>query len=149
VPLSVELVNILLICAYPDTLDVVFSFIALNIVAQFDDFVCQSLRSESFKALIEPKFTKKVLIISRTTSKKCEASELSDAWNKKDSCLFPMKVTFSSRTLVNKALYTFYKVNRIIFTSTVFYFAPFGVLLFSTAFPIAVRSAVGHCQPLP
>ena len=110
--------------------------------------MCQSLRSESFKVLLEPKFAKKVLVISRTTSKKCDSNELSDEWNKKENCLYPMKVTFLSRNLVNKVLYTLYKVNRIIFTALVFYFAPFLVLLLSTVFPIVVRRYPGNCKPL-
>ena len=51
--------------------DVVYNFIALAIIAEFDDFVYSSLKNESMKKLVESEVTEKVLIIQHTTSKKC------------------------------------------------------------------------------
>lgn len=51
--------------------DIVYNFIALAVIAEFDDFVYQSLRSESMKKLIEADVTEKILVVRHTTSKKC------------------------------------------------------------------------------
>lgn len=76
--LSVELANIGVICGANDTISIVFNFIALAIIAEFDNYVYGSMKNESFKELCDKKFCEKAFVISHTTSKKCSDSELSD-----------------------------------------------------------------------
>ena len=47
--IGVELANIGVICAVNDTINIVFNFIALAIIAEFDNYVFISLKNESFK----------------------------------------------------------------------------------------------------
>ena len=61
--LFVELANIGVICAANDTINIVFNFIALAIIAEFDNYVFGSMKNESFKLLCEKDFTERVLII--------------------------------------------------------------------------------------
>lgn len=53
------------------------NFIALAIIAEFDNFVYESLRNESIKKLLAPEVAEEVLVIQRTSSKKCKEDELS------------------------------------------------------------------------
>ena len=69
--LGVEISNIGVLCCAFDPINLVFNFIALAIVAEFDNFVFESLKNESMKELVEKKFYKRVLLIKHTTSKKC------------------------------------------------------------------------------
>lgn len=75
--LCVELANIGVICGANDTISIVFNFIALAIIAEFDNYVFGSMKNESFKELTEKDFTSKVLIVCHTTSKKCPVEDLS------------------------------------------------------------------------
>ena len=75
--LTVELANIGVICAANDTIDIVFNFIALAIIAEFDNYVFGSMKDESFKELTKREFCKEVLVIEHTTSKKCKTGEMS------------------------------------------------------------------------
>lgn len=47
--ISVEFASIGIVCSANDTIDIVFNFIALAIIAEFDNFVFDSLKNESFK----------------------------------------------------------------------------------------------------
>jgi len=69
--------NIEIILTSDDPVNLVYNFVVLGIIAEFDDFVYSSLRNESMKLLIEPELTEKVLIVRHTTSKKCLDDELS------------------------------------------------------------------------
>ena len=75
--LTVELANIGVICGANDTISIVFNFIALAIIAEFDNYVFGSMKNESFKLLCEKDFTERVLIIQHTTSIKCGTDEKS------------------------------------------------------------------------
>lgn len=79
--LFVEVVSIGVICAAVDTIDVIFNFISLEVVVEFDLFVFYSIKNESFKELIERPFVKVVTRIKHTTSKKCKEIEKSDEVN--------------------------------------------------------------------
>ena len=54
--LGIELASLGVICAAIDTIDIVFNFIALAILAEFDNYVYSSMKNESFKELTEKKF---------------------------------------------------------------------------------------------
>ena len=67
-----EISNIGVICTSIDPTELVFNFIALAIVAEFDNFIFESLKGETMKELVEKKFYKRVLVINHTTSPKCK-----------------------------------------------------------------------------
>lgn len=50
----IELVSIQIIFTSLTPLDLVYNFVVLGIITEFDDFVCSSLRNESLKLLVEP-----------------------------------------------------------------------------------------------
>lgn len=76
--LTCEIANIGVLCGANDTISIVFNFIALAIIAEFDNFVFSSMKTEFMTMLIERDFTKQCLMYSHTTSSKCAESELSD-----------------------------------------------------------------------
>lgn len=61
--INVEFASIGIICSADDTISIVFNFIALAIIAEFDNFVFDSLKNESFKMLCDREFAKRVLVI--------------------------------------------------------------------------------------
>ena len=77
--LGVEIASIGVICTALDPISIVFNFIALAIIAEFDNYVYSSMKNESMKELIEKKFVKRVLVIKHTTSKKCKEDEFTDS----------------------------------------------------------------------
>jgi hypothetical protein len=56
--LTVEIANIGVLCGANDTISIVFNFIALAIIAEFDNFVFSSMKTENMRELIERQFTK-------------------------------------------------------------------------------------------
>jgi hypothetical protein len=118
---GVELVCVAVIITSFTPLGIVYNFIALQVISQFDEFVYFSIRNESLKKLFYETVVEKVLVVKHTTSKRCKDEELStvnDEFGKKR----PLKVTFKSRTFANKLLYILYKLLRIYFVSFVVYF---------------------------
>lgn len=136
--LFVEVVNLIVLCAVNDAVNIIFNFTAIAIVAEFDNFVFDSMKNESFKELLEEEFTEKVLIINHTTSKKCKADELSTVKNE-DGELRPLKVVFKDREPLNKIYFVVYKVIKAFYVSVYFYFMPFTVILISAIVPILYR----------
>lgn len=55
-----------------DALEVISNFVSLVIIVNFDNFIYESMKNESFGALLSKEFTDKVFTISHTTSKKCK-----------------------------------------------------------------------------
>jgi len=53
VDLSVEATNILVVCCLDDPLSLVGTFVSLVIICEFDNFVLDSIRSESFAQLLD------------------------------------------------------------------------------------------------
>jgi hypothetical protein len=88
----VEIVNIEIILTSIYPTDIVYNFIALAVIAEFNDFVYQSLRSESMKKLIETEVTEKILVIRHTTSKKCKEWELSTVMNEETEEYRPLRI---------------------------------------------------------
>lgn len=147
--LNVELANIGVICAANDTIDIVFNFIALAIIAEFDNYVYGSMKAESFKSLCEPEFCKEVLVISHTSSKKCKPEEKSvvpyyegeEGYdpNEPDKKR-PLRVGIQDRIWQNKVLFIIYKICRLFYVSTFYYFLPFSVVVISTLVPLVWRA---------
>ena len=144
--LCVELANIGVICAATDTISIVFNFIALAIIIDFDDYVFGSLKNESFKGLIERDFTKNVLVINHTTSKKCKVTELSTVRDEQGE-LRPLKLRFCARSIPNMFLYVVYKILRTFYVSTFFYFFPFTTVVLSTLLPLSWRTFAANIDP--
>lgn len=136
--LTVEMANIGVICAANDTIDIVFNFIALAIIAEFDNYVYGSMKNESFKELTSRKFCKHVLVIHHTTSKKCREHELSDVKDE-DGNFRPLGIKFKSRDTRNKIMFVTYKFFRMFYVSLFYYFLPFSVVIMSTLLPLVKR----------
>jgi hypothetical protein len=143
--LSIEIVSIGVICSAIDPISIIQNFISLAILVEFDIYVYESIKNESFKELVEKEFVLKVCKIKHTTSKKCQPWELSDEFDEETGRLRPLKVRFAVRTLFNKLLYIFYKLLRMMYVSQVFYFLPFLTIIISTLIPIIYR----HKRPVP
>jgi hypothetical protein len=136
--LGVELANIGVICGASDTISIVFNFIALAIIAEFDNYVFSSMKNESFKVLTEKEFCERVFIVAHTTSKKCCSEELSTEKDE-DGNFRPLKINIMSRGWLNLILFSFYKILRTFYVSVFYYFLPFTSIIMSTAVPLLYR----------
>lgn len=143
---SVEVASIGVICAATDVIDIIFNFIALAILAEFDDFVYSSLKNESFKELVEKEFVMKATVVKHTTSKKCDTTEVSDEIDPETGELRPLKIDFKQRSLGNKIYFATYKFWRTFYAALFFYFVPFSVIIISSLIPIFNRDPL---RPLP
>ena len=102
------------------------------------------------RCLVEKQFTQQVLMISHTTSKKCSNTELSDQKNE-DGEFRPLKITLTSRSLLNMVAFFMYKVLRCFYVSLFFYFLPFSAIIMSTLIPLMYRAKFGslpYCAAL-
>jgi len=132
--LSTELCNIAIILTSQVPIDIVLNFIAIAIIAEFDNFVYSSMRNEYFKKLIENSIAEKVLIVHHTTSKRCGADDLSDV--KDDNGDYrKLKISFLDRDCGSKIKFIIYKFCRCFFVNTYFYFLPFFVVILSCMIP--------------
>lgn len=131
----VEIVNIVIILTSLNPVDIVYNFIALAIIAEFDDFVYASLRNESMKKLIEKEVTERVLVIRHTSSKKCKDNELSTVKDENGD-FRPLKVKYGDREGTNKCMYSTYKCMRTFYVSVYFYFMPFSTIVLTCLIPI-------------
>lgn len=133
--IMVEIVNIQIILTSTNPVDIVYNFIALAIIAEFDDFVYAALRNESMKKLIEKEVTDAVLVIRHTTSKKCGDNELSTVKDQ-DGEFRPLRIQFKNREPINKCMYCTYKCFRTFYVSVYFYFMPFTTIILTCLIPI-------------
>ena len=131
---GIELCNLLVICCVGDALGIVSNFVALVIVAEFDNHVYQSMKVESFRVLIDKAFTEKAFVICHTTSIKCADFEMTD-FKDSNGNLRPIKVNFKDRTCLNKFCFMTYRIVRSIYISVYFYFLPFLLVMISTFVP--------------
>jgi hypothetical protein len=90
------------------------------------------------KVLVEKKFYKRVILIHHTTSKKCLLEELSTVKDENGD-FRPLRITFKSRRLLNKILFSLYKFMRAFYVSMFYYFLPFSAILLSAFLPILTR----------
>ena len=133
--LAVEIVNIEIILTSLDPVDLVYNFIALAIIAEFDEFVYAALRNEPMKLLTKNEITQKILIIRHTTSSRCGEHELALKLEQEQD-LRLLRVTFQSRNFGNKCMFVLYKCMRIFYVSVYFYFLPFTTIMLSCLIPI-------------
>lgn len=123
-----------MICSAGGVLEIAFNFIALAVVADFDDIVFSSLKNESFSLLLDTEFTQEVLKIQLTTSKNAGDEDLSSLKDQQGNYR-KLRVTIKSRSYGNRALYFTYKLLRTTYVSIFFYFMPFAVIILSTILP--------------
>jgi len=137
--LQCELVSIFVVLCWGNIMDTVMNFIALAIIADFDDFVFGALRCEEFKQLLDVENYKQILTISFTTSKNCPGGpngELSDLVDEETGKFFPMRIRFwEDRSFTNKVAFVVYKIWRLIYVNIYFYYFPFAVLLLTFSLP--------------
>lgn len=75
ITILVETVNLLVILQSTTTQDIVFNFIAVAIISDFDNFVFNSLRNEPLKELVSEENGAKLMEVSFTTSSKAKTFE--------------------------------------------------------------------------
>ena len=139
----VETVNTLVILQSNTTKDIVFNFIAVAIISDFDDFVFASLRNEPLKELVNSETAAEFLQISFTTSSKARPfSKGGEASDQVDDNGDPicMKISFiKDRTCLNKMFRMIYKIFRIFFVSIYFYYYPALAVWITFQVPIFFR----------
>ena len=116
--------------------DIVYNFIALAVIAEFDDFVYQSLKNESMKCLVDEKVTKYILKVQHTTSSLCDKEEMSREVFDSAGIARPLKISYEDRSRTNKILRCIYKGVRTFYVSFYFYFYPFIAILLTCLIPI-------------
>lgn len=80
----VEFVNLLVILSSHTAFGTVVNFVALTVIAEFDDYVYSSLKSEGLAGLIDDDVSRKVFVIRHTSSRRCLATERSDVKKPKE-----------------------------------------------------------------
>ena len=93
---ATEICNICIIITSLYPVVIVLNFIAIAIIAEFDNYVYSSMRNEYCKKLIEKKISEKVLIVHHTTSKRCGDNELTDVKDENGD-FRKLRVKFSDR----------------------------------------------------
>ena len=120
------------ICSAEGIINIIFNFIALVVIAEFDDFVYDGLKNETFKELMSKEFIKDSTMIHHTTSKKCSDDLLTEQIDPLGNPR-PTKIRFSTRKCNNKCMFSFYKVIKACFLSFYFYYLPFIAIICSSA----------------
>lgn len=133
----VESISIIVICLQEAPMAIVFNFIALSVIADFDDYIYESF-ADCLKELIsyegEP-----ILVIRHTTSKRCNKDELSIVKDEHGR-LRPLRVNFSDRDFLGKICFIIYKMLRTFYVSFYFYFMPFLVIVISVSMPVLLMT---------
>ena len=140
---AVETVCLFVVLSSQTSSDVVFNFIAMAVISEFDNFVYASLRMEKLKDLTSQDNADKLLRVSYTTSSKAktfrdggEASDQVDE-NGEPICV---KISFwHDRSCMNKLLYLVYRLNRSFFVGIYFYFYPPLQLVLTFILPAVFR----------
>ena len=110
------------------------NFVALTVIADFDNYVFESMTNEFMKKMLEEEVVEENFVIRFTTSKRCGEKELSNE-PYHDGKLRPLRITFLSRSALNKVLFIIYKLMQIFYVSIYFYFMPFVTLFGSFLIP--------------
>ena len=126
--IAVETVNMLVILQSDTTQDVVFNFIAVAIISDFDNFVFNSLRNEPLKQLVDEDTSERFMPVSFTSSPKArpfsKGGQPSDVMDENGEPI-AMKIRFwGDRSCCNRLLFSIYKFFRIFFVAVYFYFFP-------------------------
>lgn len=127
----VETISFIIVFQSASVTEVVFNFIALAVIDEFDIFVYESLRSSLFKCLLEEDNQKQLLQISLTTSRRAlsgEMGENSDVRNELNGKFLCNKIQFwQDRSLINRIYWLIYKLMRFFYIVFYFYFYPLSI----------------------
>lgn len=145
----VEICNLIVILASNDPLNIVLNFVAICIVAEFDNLVFASQRNENcIKMLDDNAIGEKILQIQHTTSKSCHVDELSNVKDEEGNYR-KMRIVYSERPCGQKCMYTLYKVCRIWYVSFYVYFLPFMSIILNIVIPVYVQDRNNPVIPIP
>lgn len=148
----IELVNFIVILTSATYLDVVMNFMALAVIAEFDDKFFDALGNDGIKAVIDDPAYEDLYKITRTSSRNCsEGNVLEDDTallyqdenglskapiasiaNGTDLC---MRVNFLEMGIKGVFMRASYKIMRVLQITVWFYFLPFLALLGSYMVP--------------
>lgn len=136
--LVVEWVCILVCCISLAPMAIVFNFIALALVADFDNLMFEALKfplallvhERSHEEGLEP-----ILIIEHTTSIRCGENEISRVMDPDTKHFRPLRVKFSKRTPGNMVAFAIYKICKTYYSSFYFYFNPYLVFVLQWIVP--------------
>ena len=137
--LLIEIASIFVICSATDTISIIFNFIALAILCDFDGFVYESIKNESFKLLIEEEFVNYATQICHTTSRRCRDDELSTVKLPDSDEYRLLKIKFKDRGCDLKIMYVIYKIVKVQYSAVFFYFLPFTAVIISNVIPVLHR----------
>lgn len=92
----------------------VYNFLALQIIGQFDIMLYASVGDQTLKKLIGEEVREKLLIVRHTTSKRCKQDVHTEIYDENG---FPrlMRVFFKQRSCTNKIIFVFYKLLRLVY----------------------------------
>ena len=136
----IEIVNFIVILQASTYLEIVMNFMALAIIAEFDNAFFSALGSDNMKYILDDPAFKDLYTIKRTTSKYASRNKQ----NILDDPTVPpflknelkfLKISFFDRTYFHMLLRVFYKMLRVIQITVWFYFMPFLALLGSYIVP--------------
>lgn len=118
----IELVNLINICAQNNIMDIVMNYVALAVVAEFDDYIFEAVkRGDKMPELLE----KDMLEIEVTTS--------STVRHEEDVMI---RCDFKKRSTGNKIARLIYKFCRLLYITVYFYFFEFVTLALILVYPI-------------
>lgn len=156
----IEIVNFIVILTSASYLDVVMNFMALAVIAEFDDKFFDALGSDSLKDLLEDPAYDDLYMVTRTSSRNC--SELNAAQDDTyllftqaggqqklttsaiDGQGLCMRVSFLERGPLMVLMRAVYKLMRVAHVSVWFYFLPFIALLGSYMVPFYYQLSSGE-----
>lgn len=144
--ISVEGCSLLVILSTTTPEDTVMNFIALAIIAAFDDYVFSSTNNEVLKKLLSDEVVDELCIVKHTTSKRASAWELCEEIEDGEDEPRKLKINFSERTTIEKIKWANYKILRMFYTSAYFYFEPFWVVLLSVWLPMFMYCDEEGCR---
>ena len=134
--LTTEFCSVMVILASSTSTDVVMNFIALAIIAAFDDFVYSSTANEVLKKLLLSDVQSDLCVVRHTTSKRAKERERVATRRPDEDEPPQLKITFKGRTRANKAKRVCYKALRLFYVSAYFYFEPFFIVLLAAWLPL-------------
>lgn len=118
----IELVNLINICAQNNIMDIVMNYVALAVVAEFDDYIFEAVkRGDKMPELLE----KDMLEIEVTTS--------SSVRHEEDVMI---RCDFKNRSIGSKIARVLYRFCRLLYITVYFYFFEFVTLGLIFVYPV-------------
>ena len=129
-----ELICIYVIAQLTDPKDVVFNFIALAIIADFDEMIFDAF-DDCLTNLTDVDDDRPLLVIQHTTSISCSTNERSTVHDEEGN-LRPLRIRWSMRSCSNKFACFVYHMMRCWYISFYFYFIPYTAIMISIGMPL-------------